>query len=78
MSAYDVFVRSWWRENPAWPNGLEPCAGKKRYIARNVSEAEARQICAAYAKEHKPGRLSRKAEYERTERVIKQPPNVRW
>lgn len=60
----NVFVRSWWRENPTWPNGLEPCAGKRRYIAHNVPESEAREICAEYARTHKPGRLSRKAEYE--------------
>jgi hypothetical protein len=64
MSTYDVFVRDWWRENSGWPNGLEPCAGRKRYLAHGLSEAEARALCAEYAKTHKPGRLSRKAEYE--------------
>lgn len=62
--SYNVFVRNWWRNNPAWPDGREPCAGKKRYLRRGVTEAEARQICREYNDTHKPGRLSRKAEYE--------------
>lgn len=61
---YDVFVRSWWKENPSWPRGLEPCPGKKRYIARRVSFTEARRICDEHARSHPPGRLSRKAEFE--------------
>jgi len=61
---YDVFVRNWWRANPTWPNGLEPCAGPKRYIARGLTADEARRVCAEHAKEHPPGRLSRKAEFE--------------
>jgi hypothetical protein len=61
---YTVFTRTWWKHNPSWPNGLEPGVGKKTRIARNVSEAEARQICQQYNATHKPGRLSRKAEYE--------------
>ena len=61
---FDVFVRNWWKENPEWPNGLEPHAGKKRYIARRVSRDEAFSICQEYARTHKPGRLSRKAEFE--------------
>jgi len=62
--SYDVFVRTWWRNNPEWPNGLEPCAGPKKYIARKVSREDALAICRQYAAEHKPGRLSRKAEFE--------------
>lgn len=61
---YDVFTRSWWRENPAYPNGLEPHAGNKRYRARNLTEAEARAWCKEYNSTHNPGRLSYKAEYE--------------
>lgn len=23
--SYRVFTRTWWKDNPEWPNGLEPC-----------------------------------------------------
>lgn len=61
---YDVFVRTWWRENKNWPNGLEPHPGTKRYIARHVTYADAREICKNWNSEHEPGRLSKKAEFE--------------
>ena len=62
---YRVFTRTWWRDNPAWPQGLEPCAGAKRTLRRNVkTQEEARAICQTWNATHKPGRLSRKAEYE--------------
>ncbi len=61
---YNVFVRTWWINNPEWPNGLEPGAGKRRYIRRHVTEADARAICKQYNDTHEPGRLSKKAEYE--------------
>ena len=64
--AYRVFTRTWWIRNPAWPNGREPGAGRKTTIAKRVeTEAEARAICQRYNATHKPGELSRKAEYER-------------
>jgi hypothetical protein len=60
-----VFTRTWWQENAAWPNGLEPCAGKKRTIARNIeTEKEARAIAQKWNSKHKPGRYSLKAEYD--------------
>jgi hypothetical protein len=61
---YTVFTRTWWRHNPAWPNGLEPGAGRKTRIARNLSEREAIKLCAEWNASHKPGKLSRKAEFE--------------
>lgn len=59
--SYMVFVRNWWRLE----NGqLVPDPGaRKTTIARGCTEAEALEICAAYARTHKPGPLSRKAEY---------------
>lgn len=60
----DVFTRTWWKDNPSWPNGLEPQAGDKHYIARRVTMAEARKICQEWNATHKPGRYSRKAEFE--------------
>lgn len=62
---YTVFVRNWWKLNPAWPCGLEPDpTARKTTLRRNVpTEAQARAICKEHARNHKPGRLSRKAEY---------------
>lgn len=61
---YHVFVRSWWRDAPGWPNGLEPHAGEKETLDTVSTEREARQLCAAYRADNEPGRYSRKAEYE--------------
>lgn len=61
---YSVFVRNWWKRNPAWPGGREPGAGPRRYLQRSVVYADARAICEAYNSTHKPGFLSRKAEFE--------------
>ena len=70
--AFHVFHRTWWRANPDWPGGLEPEAGPKTTIARNIATAErAREICAEWNAAHDPGRLSDKAEFER------QAPHVR-
>jgi hypothetical protein len=63
--SYRVFVRNWWRVNPKWPGGLEPDPGaRKTTLARRLTEEEAQAMCQKYAATHKPGRLSRKAEYE--------------
>lgn len=62
--SYRTFTRTWWRENPAWPNGLEPCAGRKHYDADFETEDQARAACRAYNATHEPGRLSLKMEYE--------------
>jgi len=59
-----VFTRTWWMENAAWPNGLEPCAGKKRTIGWASSQEEARTKCAKWNSTHNPGRYSLKAEFE--------------
>lgn len=61
---FDVYHRTWWRRNPAWPNGREPGAGRKTYIAKRVTEEEARAICKQWNATHDPGPLSRKAEFE--------------
>ena len=63
--SYRVFHRTWWKENASWPNGLEPCPGKKHTIEDNVETAEeAREICAQWNRENRPGRLSDKADFE--------------
>ena len=62
---YHIFHRTWWTKNKDWPNGLEPGAGNKHTIQRNVeSIQEARRICEAWCKANKPGKLSDKAEFE--------------
>lgn len=43
---YVVFSRRWWKENPAWPNGLEPDSrAPKTKHATCETEAEARGLC---------------------------------
>ena len=60
---FRVFTRTWWKVNKDWPNGLEPHAGRKTTLCYVESEESARDVCRIYAINHKPGRLSRKAEY---------------
>lgn len=64
MNNYKVFIRTWWRANPDWSNGLEPHVGRSRTIARDIeTEEEARRIAQGWNATHKPGRFSLKAEY---------------
>lgn len=66
--SYRVFHRTWWKRNPAWPNGLEPNLGRRTTIATGVpTEEQARAICRQWNATHPEGRYSRRAEYE-TER----------
>lgn len=63
--AFRVFTRTWWAEDGRYPKGLRPEAGRKRtLVARVETEEQARAICREWNATHKPGRLSRKAEYE--------------
>ena len=64
MSGYRVFHRTWWRTNPAWPNGLEPHAGRKTVLGIASTEEAARDWCRVWCAQHPAGKLSRKAEYE--------------
>lgn len=61
---YRTFTRTWWKNNPSWPNGLEPSPGKKHYCLLYSKEEEARSACQKYNSTHNPGRLSLKMEYE--------------
>lgn len=64
---YNVFVRNWWRDAGRDSMGKrmrEPGAGPKRYKVKGVNWTEARRICELYNTTHKPGFLSRKAEFE--------------
>jgi len=61
---FQVFVRNWWKLNPAWPGGLEPDGCARRYtLCYEDNEENARAVCKEYNRTQKPGRLSRKAEY---------------
>jgi hypothetical protein len=64
MELYNVFHRTWWRSNPSWPDGREPGAGRKTYLARKVTYEQARELCRTWNACHNPGELSRKAEFE--------------
>lgn len=61
---YNVFHRTWWTPNPEYPQGLEPCVGKRHYIAKHVTEEDARELCKEWNASHDPGPLSDKAEFE--------------
>lgn len=61
---YRTFTRTWWRNNPKWPNGLEPHAGRKTYYATYNTAQEARDVCEVWNRQNPPGRLSRKMEFE--------------
>lgn len=62
---YKVFVRNWWKENPDWPNGLEPDSNARKHtIADRIeTEEEAIRVCKEYNDTHDAGRLSKKAEF---------------
>ncbi len=61
---YRTFTRTFWRENPDYPNGLEPHAGPRHYKAEYSTMEEARAACREWNAEHPPGRYSRKMEFE--------------
>jgi hypothetical protein len=61
---YRVFHRTWWKDNPSWPNGLEPHLGNKALIGFAGNQDQARAMCKAWNAEHDAGRFSDKAEFE--------------
>ena len=67
--SYRVFVRNWWRWEASrfgGPRVRVPNSGaRKTTLARHCTEEEAQAFCREYARTHKPGLLSRKAEYEK-------------
>ena len=62
---WEVFTRTWWKDNPEWPDGREPCIGPSRKIGTASTIEEARRMCREWNASHPPGRLSRKAEFRR-------------
>lgn len=68
--SYEVKCRNWWRRNPNWPDGREPCATPWDQCRRRAifdTEEEAREYCQEYNRTHKPGFLSYKAEYSKVQ-----------
>lgn len=62
MKNFTVFTRTLWKNNPNWPNGLEPHLGRKTILRKGLTFEEARQVAESYNNSHNPGRFSRKAE----------------
>lgn len=60
--AYKCFVRTWWVKGAG--GKIIPGPGKKHYEPGIWSEKEARAMCQEYNSTHKPGKLSKKMEYE--------------
>jgi len=71
--SYRVFVRNWWRierkptgyNNATLPVRVPDPGARKTTLATRCTYEEARRICDEYAATHKPGPLSRKAEFEK-------------
>ena len=68
--SYRVFVRNWWRWErvPYMPGGrtkVPDPGARKTTLARGCTYDEAYAMCQRHAETHRPGPLSRKAEYER-------------
>ena len=61
--SYRVFTRTWWAHDPTYPHGLRPQPGRQYTIAAHCTLHEARTIAKEWNATHKPGRLSRKAEF---------------
>ena len=63
---YRVFTRTFWKVNTSgkWPNNIEPHLGKKTPLGTYPTEAAARDVCRVWNAQNKPGKLSRKAEFE--------------
>ena len=70
--SYRVFVRNWWRweyrdvGSHGTARHLVPDSGaRKTTLARGCTYDEAYAMCQRHAETHRPGPLSRKAEFER-------------
>jgi hypothetical protein len=60
---YRVFIRNLYKQTPQGLRG-DPSARKTTYCYASTYE-EAREICQQYNATHNPGKLSRKAEFEK-------------
>lgn len=64
MNNYQTFIRTWYRRNKDYPNGLEPHPGRKSIVRKHLTMEEARRMCEQYNNDNYPGPLSRKMEFE--------------
>ena len=65
MKNYRCFTRCWWKDNPTYPNGLEPDGtGRQHHKCYVETIEDARDYCQEYNKTHDPGRYSIKCEFE--------------
>jgi hypothetical protein len=64
MAKYTVFVRNWWKDDPAKKGALIPnLHARRKVIGYADSIEQARRICASYNDHNKPGKYSRMAEF---------------
>lgn len=62
---YTVFVRNWWRQEGG---KLVPHPRARRMkLMSGLTYSEAQEVCKKYNHTHRPGKLSRKAEFTATE-----------
>lgn len=61
---FKMFTRTWWKLNASWPDGREPSMGPKHTLGYADSEEEAIRFCREWNGANKPGKLSKKCEYE--------------
>lgn len=64
MTKYRVFHRTFWKRNSSFPGGREPYLGPKHTITTVATEEAAQDVCRVWNKNHDPGPLSDKAEFE--------------
>ncbi len=62
---YEVFTRTWWRENPEWPGGLEPEVGNPVVIKIAHKRSDARAFCKKWNHMNPPCRHGRMAEFRK-------------
>ena len=69
VESYAVFVRDWWRrpergEPTSYENKVPYPGAPRKYIARDCTQDEARDMAQEYNATHEHGWTSRKAEFE--------------
>ena len=55
---YRVFKRTWWRDNPDWPDGLEPEMGTKQHVRYFPTEEEALEEAAKRIAGHETNHIT--------------------